>query len=462
MKVRRIFGTDGARDIANRGNMTPETAMSLGRAFVRFLAGRGLSRPVVVVGRDTRRSGSMLEMALVSGMMSEGADIRTTGVFPTPGVGFLLNRGGFDAGAVISASHNPAEYNGIKFFGANGHKLSDDDEAEIEALMLEKGEGYLRPAGDLIGEIYHDEGLCGLYVEWLSEQISQIQSWDWPIVIDAANGAAARIVKKVFSSWRGAVGYRGMDCGGLGINDGAGVMHMDRLSSEVVEQGARLGISFDGDADRVLLCDREGRVIDGDIMLWVIGRCMSKAGLLGSGVVATVMSNMVLDEKLGEAGIEVFRCPVGDRYVLSHMRETGACLGGEQSGHIIASDRVTTGDGLCASVLFIKSCVELGENPDTLVDRFPRYPQILKNLKIENREFVLASPKLEEASADAARKLAGSGRILLRPSGTEPLLRILVEARDEGVMREVCDDLERTVLEIASSQQVGAHRRTYG
>ena len=450
-RPRRIFGTDGARDIANRGNMTPETAMALGRAFIRFLARGAGARPAVVTGRDTRRSGAMLEAALASGMMSEGADIRSAGIFPTPGVGFLLNRGGFDAGAVISASHNPAEYNGIKFFDAGGHKLSDDDEAEIERIMLEDGEGYQRPTGDSIGEIFYDRELCGPYVDWLSEQVSQIPSRDWPIVIDAANGAAARIVKRVFGLWGGTVSYLGVEYDGLNINAGAGVMHMDCLSSEVKRRGARLGISFDGDADRVLLCDGKGRVIDGDIMLWVIGRCMSGEGRLGSGVVATVMSNMLLEEKLSEAGIEVFRCPVGDRYVLSRMRETGACLGGEQSGHIIASDRVTTGDGLCAAALFIRSCVELGEDLDTLVDRFPRYPQILRNLKLENRELVLASPRLEEASAGAMRKLSGRGRILLRSSGTEPLLRILVEARDEGVMMEVCGDLERAVLEIASS-----------
>ncbi|MDR3353484.1 MAG: phosphoglucosamine mutase [Synergistaceae bacterium] len=449
-KARRIFGTDGARDIANRGNMTPETAMSLGRAFVRFLSARGTRRPVIVTGRDTRRSGAMLEAALAAGMMSEGADIRSAGIFPTPGVGFLLKSGGFDAGAVISASHNPAEYNGIKFFDSGGHKLSDDDEAEIEEFMSRIGEN-IRPTGGLIGEICFDGELCDLYVDWLSEQMSQIQSPDWPIVIDAANGAAARIVERVFGLWRGGVSYLGVEYDGLNINAGAGVMHMDRLSSEVRRRGARLGISFDGDADRVLLCDGEGRVIDGDIMLWVIGRCMSKSGLLGSGIVATVMSNTILEEKLREAGIELFRCPVGDRYVLSRMRETGACLGGEQSGHIIASDRVTTGDGLCASALFIKSCVELGEDLDTLVDRFPRYPQVLRNLKLENRELVMASPRLEEASANAMKKLAGAGRILLRPSGTEPLLRILVEARDEGLMREVCNDLERAVLAIAAT-----------
>jgi phosphoglucosamine mutase len=267
-------------------------------------------------------------------------------------------------------------------------------------------------------------------------------------VIDAANGAASLIARRVFASWHGDVYHCGAASDGLNINDGVGVMHMEHVSGTVVEHSARLGIAFDGDADRVLFCDRSGRVIDGDIMLWVIGRFMARNGHLGSGVVATVMSNMVLEEKLEEEGIEVFRCPVGDRYVLSRMQETGAGLGGEQSGHIIASEYVTTGDGLCTAALFIRSCMELGEDPDTLVDRFPRYPQILKNLKIANRERVISSPLLEEARVSAMKKLAGNGRVLLRPSGTEPLLRILVESREESLMNEVCREIEEAVLEI--------------
>ncbi|MDR1886025.1 MAG: phosphoglucosamine mutase [Synergistaceae bacterium] len=450
-KVRSIFGTDGARDIANRGNMTPEMALSLGRAFTLFLIERGIPQPVIVTAKDTRRSGAMLETALASGMMSAGAEIRSAGILPTPGVGFLLKRGGFDAGAVISASHNPAEYNGIKFFDANGFKLSDDDEATIEEHLTSHVMEEWRPTGALVGEFCYDGDLCAMYAEWLVDQMSEACACDWPLVIDAANGAAARIVGTVFGSWRGKVYYCGVESDGLNINDGVGVMHMDHLSRAVRNRHARLGVAFDGDADRVLLCDREGRAIDGDIMLWVIGRYMARCGRLGSGVVATVMSNMLLEEKLDEDGIDVFRCPVGDRYVLSRMRETGAGLGGEQSGHIIASDRVTTGDGLYAASLFIKSCVELGENPDTLVDRFPRYPQVLRNLRIENRERVLASPKLEEARIRAMKKLSGIGRVLLRSSGTEPLLRILVEARDEALMNEVCDELETTVREIGAS-----------
>jgi phosphoglucosamine mutase len=435
--------------------MTPEMALSLGRAFVLFLTERGAPRPVIITGKDTRRSGAMLESALLSGMMSAGAEAHTTGIFPTPGISFLLRRGGFDAGAMISASHNPAEYNGIKFFNAHGYKLSDDDEASIEEYLSDDLLENWRPTGVSVGLMFDDSGLSDAYVLWLTDCLSSVGKCEWPLVIDTANGAASSIARRVFAAWPGDVYHCGAASDGININDGVGVMHMEHISRTVLERSARLGIAFDGDADRVLFCDRSGRVIDGDIMLWVIGRFMARDGRLGSGVVATVMSNMVLEEKLEEEGIEVFRCPVGDRYVLSRMQETGAGLGGEQSGHIIASEYVATGDGLCTAALFMRSCMELGEDPDTLVDRFPRYPQILKNLRIADRERVISSPLLEEARANAMKKLAGNGRVLLRSSGTEPLLRILVESRDESLMKEVCMEIEERVREIGNSLDEG-------
>lgn len=447
-RVRCLFGTDGVRDVANRGIMTPEMALSLGRAFVLFLTERGVPRPRVAICRDTRRSGAMLESALSAGMMSAGAEIHILGIFPTPGMSFVLRQGGFDAGAVISASHNPAEYNGIKFFDSRGCKLDDDDEAMIEEYIGEDLIEDWRPTGASIGDLYDASYRREAYVDWLKGFLDAIPNRDWPIVVNAANGAAADIVGDVFAGWRGEVTLRGIDYDGLNINDGVGVMHMDDLGESVESVGAKLGIAYDGDGDRVLLCDRLGRVIDGDILLWVIARYLASQGVLGTGVVATVMSNMVLEEKLAEHDIKVFRCPVGDRYVLEKMRSSGARLGGEQSGHIIAFDYVATGDGLCTGLLFIKACTELGENIDTLVDRFPRYPQMLRNLKLRNREEVLSSAELKEAEDKAIAKLSGNGRILLRPSGTEPLLRILVEARDSKLMNEVCGDLEDAIMKI--------------
>ncbi|MDR1916279.1 MAG: phosphoglucosamine mutase [Synergistaceae bacterium] len=447
-KERRLFGTDGVRDIANQGIMTPESALSFGRAFVSFLKDRGSKRPKIASCRDTRLSGAMLESALLSGMMSEGAEVYTLGIFPTPGVSFVLRQGDFDAGAVISASHNPAEYNGIKFFDSRGFKLKDDDEAAIEDYLEDIIRTRTRPTGDAIGSLHDAGDRTGSYIKWLQGMLSSIGECGLPLAVDAANGAASDLVEHVFEYWGGGVFHCGVEYNGLNINDGVGVMHMEHLASAVATSSSRLGMAFDGDTDRVLLCDHLGRVIDGDIMLWIIGRYLKSAGALGSGVAATVMSNMALEEKLSEHGIEVFRCAVGDRYVLEKMRETGASLGGEQSGHVIASDYVSTGDGICTGILFLKSCLSLGEDIDTLVDRFPRYPQLLKNLKITDRETVLSSPALEEACERAREKLSGAGRIFLRPSGTEPLIRILVEARDEQLMRTISRDIEEVILKL--------------
>jgi phosphoglucosamine mutase len=447
-RVRCLFGTDGVRDVANSGIMTPEMAMRLGRAFVLFLTERGVPRPRILVGKDTRRSGVMLESALVSGMMSAGADVHTMGVFPTPGVSYVLRGGDFDGGAIISASHNPAEYNGIKFLDDGGFKLSDDDEVAIEEYLGDNLLDDWRPTGASIGSLVDERGRADDYSSWLSGQLEQMGDCRWPLVVDAANGAASVVAKKVFSLWPGRTTYTGIDPNGLNINESVGVMHMEHLAGMVRESSAVLGIAFDGDADRVLLCDSSGRVIDGDIMLWIIGRYLFSLGLLGSGLVTTVMSNMILDEKLTSDGITIHRCPVGDRYVVEKMREVGSRLGGEQSGHIIAFDYAATGDGLCTGILFLRACRELGEDIATLIDRFPRYPQVLRNLRLADRDGVLASPALGEAKARAEGRLSGVGRLLLRASGTEPLLRILVEARDEALMNSVCNELESVIRKI--------------
>lgn len=450
--VRRMFGTDGVRDVANRGNMTPETAFALGRSFVRYLALRGGGKyksggasPSIVVCRDTRISGPMIEAALAAGMMSEGASVLRLGVFPTPGASFVLRHGDHDAGAVISASHNPFEYNGIKFFDHSGTKLTDTDEAMIERMMGEESE---RPDGARIGTSRDARELRDGYTNGMKKLASTIDDTSWPIVIDAANGAACDTSRDVFASWRGEVSFCGVSPNGTNINDGVGVMHLDNLRGEVERRGARLGIAYDGDADRVLLCDSRGRTIDGDVILWVVARHLANVGALGAGVVATVMSNMVLEEKLTPLGIEVFRCPVGDRYVLERMKEVGSRLGGEQSGHVIASDIAGTGDGLCTGLFFIKACEALDEDISTLVDRFPRWPQVLRNLKIEERAEVLAHHEMKAACAEWEARLAGAGRVFIRTSGTEPLLRILVEARDESLMNEAADALERAAMEV--------------
>lgn len=425
MAKRMYFGTDGVRDVANRGVMTPEMATRLGVAYVRFLKSRGVDAPKVIVCRDTRASGQMLELALGAGMMSMGATVVSGGVLPTPGVSFLLRNGTADGGAVVSASHNPAEYNGIKFFGPDGQKLSDEEEAAIEGFL--EFEPHHRPAGLGMGVYSETLEFRDQYSQWLSscyDGASPVKG----IVVDCANGAIGPVVERVFASWEPRIIWAEPD--GTNINRSCGVMHMESLAEAVVKSGAPLGVAFDGDADRTLLCDPKGRVIDGDLMLWVLARWLKLRGGLGSGVVATVMSNMALEENLGSEGIKLFRCPVGDRYVLETMVREGAMLGGEQSGHVIVKPWVESGDGLCTALLFIRACEELGESFDGLCDRFERYPQRLINFRVKDRDGVLNSHELAAAVRSAEEIIGRWGRVFVRPSGTEPLIRVLLEAKD--------------------------------
>ncbi len=450
MKIRRMFGTDGVRDVANRGLMTPEIAIRLGRAFTVFLLNRGVGSPKVVVGRDTRISGQMIESALSAGIASAGGDVYAIGEIPTPGVSHALSSGDFDGGAVISASHNPAEYNGIKYLDGAGFKLSDEEELQIEELFESDGRG-VRPIQGGVGRIHDAGDLTADYLDFLLGIMDKVQNREHSILIDAANGAASAMVEPLFKNWRGPVSIFANRPDGLNINSGVGVTNMDFLSRKTIDSKAEVGIAYDGDTDRVLMCDGKGRIIDGDIMLWIIGRWLKSKGTLGSGVVATVMSNMVLEDLLSKEGIKVFRCGVGDRYVLDTMRKEHSRVGGEQSGHLIALDFANTGDGLCSGLLFLRAISDLGEDISTLCDRFDKYPQILRNLRIDNKDMVLGSLKLKEAEQAAINYLEGKGRMLLRPSGTEPLIRIFVESRDRELMNATADMLENTILEIAST-----------
>jgi len=445
-----MFGTDGVRDIANKGFMAPETAMRLGRAFTVFLMKRGSERPRIAVGRDTRHSGQMIEAALSAGITSAGGSVYAIGEIPTPGVSYSVTYGHFDGGAVISASHNPAEYNGIKYLDGEGYKLSDEEELEIEGIY-EADVGLERPTHGSVGRIYDAGELTGKYLDFLLGIMEKVENTDRSILIDAANGAASALVGPLFKNWKGKVSILANHPDGLNINSGVGVTNMDFLVRNTMDAKADIGIAYDGDTDRVLMCDGKGRIIDGDIMLWVIGRWLKSKGTLGSGVVATVISNMVLEDLLAKEDIKVFRCGVGDRYVLDTMRKENSRLGGEQSGHLIALDYANTGDGLCSGLLFLRALSDLDEDISTLSDRFDRYPQVLKNLRIENKDRVLGSIKLKEAEENALNKLKGKGRMLLRPSGTEPLIRIFVESRDHKLMNETAAMLEKTILEITSA-----------
>ena len=454
-KSRCLFGTDGVRDVANRGLMTPEMALRLGRSYALFLIERGVSRPTIAVGRDTRRSGAMIEMALVSGLLSAGAEVASLGVIPTPGVSFAVKRLACDGGAVVSASHNPFEYNGIKFLGKDGGKLGDDDEAEIEDYLADVVFDEWRPTGSSIGSVSSRPDILGEYADNLVRTCCLGADPGLAIVIDCAHGAASEAAALVFGSCFNRADLISDRPDRHNINDGCGVIHIENVASRVLSGGYSLGMALDGDADRVLFVDPRGRVIDGDIILWVLARWLLSEGKLGNGVVATVMSNKALEEKLSLEGITLKRCPVGDRYVLDAMRSLGSNLGGEQSGHIIAGDFFSTGDGLGSGLLFLSACARLGEDACTLVDRFERYPQALKNFQARDKDAFLSRPEVQEAICEATSDLGDMGRVLVRPSGTEPLVRVLVEARDDMLLEAVSGTLFERIEKAASSAALG-------
>ncbi|MBQ4431816.1 MAG: phosphoglucosamine mutase [Synergistaceae bacterium] len=424
---RKFFGTDGVRDLANTGNMTPEFALKLGRAYIRHTNARK-----IVIGRDTRTSGRMLEGALASGMSSEGAEVHIAGIIPTPGISYSIKALNADGGAVISASHNPPEYNGIKFLGPDGCKLADEDEYAIEVTM-QKDE---RNTSGNVGRVHDAPGLVEDYAEHIASMLER-EALIENVAFDCANGASAMSVPSYnhttgFSRKGARIISRELD--GFNINRDCGVMHMEHLTDYVKSNGLAIGFAFDGDADRVLISDGKGRIIDGDIILWVLGRWLKRSG--NDQVVVTVMSNMALEAHLAEEGIKTIRCPVGDRYVLLSMRETGAGLGGEQSGHIIASKFTSTGDGLCTATLFLNAIHDLGEDVSTLVDRFGRYPQKLTNLTLKRPRNEVDMNAINDIVASYQQKIP-DGRIFIRTSGTEPLLRILVEAPEAKVVDDM-------------------------
>ena len=418
--ARKLFGTDGVRDIANSGRMTSETALKLGRAFTKFAGKTGKK---FLIGRDTRLSCQMLEGALYSGMISEGADVYLTGIIPTPGLSYAIKHLHADGGAVISASHNPAIYNGIKFLGSDGCKLSDDEEESIENLLDDSPS-----TSQEIGRLHDAKNLVSSYTRHIA---GFLKANPGKILFDCANGASSLTVPELVKICNLDAEIICTDYNGLNINDSCGVMHMNNLTGYIANKNFAMGFAFDGDADRVLICDPLGRIIDGDIILWVLARWLKC-----KSVVVTVMSNLALENHLARENIKVYRCPVGDRYVLEKMRETDSKLGGEQSGHIIASDFTSTGDGLCTAVLFMNAIQELGENVSDLIDRFGRYPQKLTNLTLTRERSKVDMTAINEIVQTHQEKFI-NGRIFVRTSGTEPLLRILVEAPESSLVEEV-------------------------
>ncbi|MBO9454406.1 phosphoglucosamine mutase [Paracoccus sp. R12_1] len=445
---RKLFGTDGVRGRANSHPMTAEMALRLGAAAGRFFRRDGRNRHRVVIGKDTRLSGYMLENALTAGLTSTGMNVLLLGPVPTPAVGYLTRSMRADLGIMISASHNPAEDNGIKFFGPDGFKLSDHAETEIEAIV----EGQIDPAQPRnIGRAKRIDDGRGRYVEYAKTTFPAGQRLDGlKVVVDCANGAAYRAAPEVLWELGADVIPLGVEPDGFNINDGVGSTHPGACAAAVLEHGAHLGISLDGDADRVVIIDETGRLADGDqIMALLAARWAAQGRLKGDALVATVMSNLGLEHFLHGRGLRLERTRVGDRYVVERMREAGFNLGGEQSGHIVMTDYATTGDGLIAAMQFLAAMSDTGMKASQLASQFDPVPQLLKNVRYAAGADPLSADAVQAVIADAELRLAGSGRVLIRKSGTEPLIRVMAEAEDETVLHEVVDGIVAAVEQAA-------------
>ena len=438
--TRKLFGTDGVRGRANTDPMTAEMALRLGAAAGRYFRRDGRNGHRVVIGKDTRLSGYMLENALTAGLTSTGMNVLLLGPVPTPAVGFLTRSMRADLGIMISASHNPADDNGIKFFGPDGFKLSDDAEAEIERIVS----GEIRPAEPQnIGRAKRIDDARGRYVEYAKTTLPSGQRLDGlKVVIDCANGAAYRAAPDVLYELGAEVVGIGVDPDGRNINDGVGSTHPEAAAQAVLNHRADLGICLDGDADRIMVIDNKGRVADGDqLMALMAGRWAEQGRLNGNALVATVMSNLGLERFLQGRGLRLERTKVGDRYVVERMREGGFNLGGEQSGHIVMTDYATTGDGLIAGLQFLAAMADTGRSASELVHQFDPVPQMQKNVRYAAGADPLAVDAVQRAIAAGETRLNGTGRVLIRKSGTEPLIRVMAEAEDETVLREVVDSI---------------------
>jgi phosphoglucosamine mutase len=435
----KYFGTDGVRGVAN-SELTPELAFRLGRCGGYVLAGRTVA-PTVVIGRDTRISGPMLEASLVAGLLSIGANVVRLGVITTPGVAYLTRILGADAGVMISASHNPFEDNGIKFFGKDGFKLSDDTELEIERLM-DAADELPRPVGEQLGVLRDDELAKWKYVEYLKTTIGH-RFDGLKIVLDCAHGAAYELAPQLFRELGAEVVAIGASPDGLNINKGIGSTHPEALQKEVRRHRADLGLSFDGDADRLMAVDGEGHLIDGDQIICICSYAMHKQGRLRhDSVVTTVMSNVGLYKVMKEMGLHTLQTAVGDRYVMEEMRKGGYNLGGEQSGHVIFLDYNTTGDGMLTALQLVDIVRGEGKSLRELGAMMEKFPQMLVNVKVRDKHQWKGNEAIAEAVRVVEAELGEFGRVLLRPSGTEPLIRVMAEG-------PAADVLERYVQQIA-------------
>ncbi|WP_170346606.1 phosphoglucosamine mutase [Ruegeria atlantica] len=438
--MRKLFGTDGVRGTANTHPMTAEMALRIGAAVGRYFRRDATGVHRVVIGKDTRLSGYMLENALTAGLTSTGMNVLLLGPVPTPAVGLMTRSMRADLGVMISASHNPAEDNGIKFFGPDGYKLSDQAEVEIEKLIDEG----VRPAqAQNIGRARRVDDARFRYGERVKSSLPRNVSLDGlKVVIDCANGAAHRTAPEVLWELGAEVIPVGIAPNGKNINLNCGSTKPQLAAETVVAHGADVGICLDGDADRVVVVDETGQVADGDQLMALLATAWKKSGQLkGDALVATVMSNLGLERHLTAQGLRLERTAVGDRYVVERMREGGFNLGGEQSGHIVMSDYATTGDGLMAGLHFLAEMVLSGRKASDLSKQFETVPQLLKNVRYSSDQTPLEVQSVQAAIADAEARLNGQGRLLIRKSGTEPLIRVMAECEDDGLLTQVVDSI---------------------
>ena len=442
----KYFGTDGVRGEANK-ELTPELAFKLGRygGYVLSQHETGDRRPRVLVGRDTRISGQMLENALIAGLLSVGIEVFQLGVISTPGVAYLTRLQKASAGVMISASHNPAEDNGIKFFGADGFKLVDDQEAEIEALLDAEEDTLPRPSAEGLGSL--DEFPEGLlkYSQFLVQSIPGDLA-DMTVCLDAANGATATAVNRVFADLETDFYTMGTSPNGLNINDGVGSTHPEALAEMVVEKGADAGLAFDGDGDRIIAVDELGRIIDGDKIMYICAKYLAeKKRLKKDTIVTTVMSNLGFHKAVEEIGLKDVVTQVGDRYVVEEMRKNDYNFGGEQSGHMIFLDYNTTGDGMLSGIQLLNVMKQTGKKLSELADEVTIYPQKLVNIRVTDKNGAMEVPAIKAVVEQAEAEMNGEGRILVRPSGTEPLLRVMAEAPTQEKVDYYVDKIAEVV-----------------
>ncbi len=452
--MRKLFGTDGVRGIANVEPMTVETAMKLGRAAAHVFKHKD-GRHRIVIGKDTRLSCYMIESALTSGICSLGVDVILVGPLPTPAVAFMARSLRVDAAVMISASHNSFQDNGIKFFSKEGFKLPDHVEHEIENLLFSGEIDAIRPTAKEIGKVFRLDDVEGRYIEFVKRSIPKgLDLQGLKIVVDCANGAAYKVSPTVLKELGAKVIVLNNDPSGTNINENCGSMHPEGLQKAVLEHQAHVGIAHDGDADRTTFVDEKGDVIDGDALLVTFALAMhDERCLKGETLVTTLMSNMGVELALNPKGIHVLRTQVGDRYVIERMVNGAYNLGGEQSGHLIFLDYNTTGDGVITALQFLTLMVRTGNSASKLTDCMTALPQVLKNVKVKERRDLAEIPEIQALISDYEQKLSGSGRILVRYSGTEFLLRIMIEGEEKSVISEMADTLSAIV-----QKKIGAKR----